>query len=140
MKKKSSRSTYILALALFLSGIGYLAYAGLSDGTMPFVNVSEALNTPQGKLDKAKLFGTVSADGLIFKDNRLGARFQLMDKDNAGLTLWIDYQGALPDTFREGAEVIVEGRMLKPAEFNATSVITKCPSKYEKENRKDSKT
>jgi cytochrome c-type biogenesis protein CcmE len=134
MSKRSGTSTYMVALALFLAGIGYLGFAGLSDGRMPFVNVGEALAAPAGKLDKAKIFGTVAAEGLSFAPDRLGARFRLADKDNVGLTLWVDYQGALPDTFREGAEVVVEGR-LQPAGFNATSLITKCPSKYEKENR-----
>ena len=134
MNKRSGRTTYIFALMLFLAGIGYLAYIGLSDGRMPFVNVGEVLATPADKVDKAKIFGTVAADGLSFSPDRLGARFRLVDKDNADLMLWVDYRGALPDTFREGAEVIVEGR-LQPTGFNATSVITKCPSKYEKENR-----
>jgi cytochrome c-type biogenesis protein CcmE len=134
MSKRPGRSTSVFALALVLAGIGYLAFAGLSDGRMPFVNVGEALAAPEGQLDKAKIFGTVTAEGLSFAPDRLGARFRLTDKDNVGLTLWVDYRGALPDTFREGAEVIVEGR-LQPAGFNATSLITKCPSKYEKENR-----
>ena len=134
MSKRPGRPTYVFALALFLAGIGYLAHVGLSEGSMPFVNVGEVLTAPAGKLDKAKVFGTVAADGLSFAPDRLSARFRLMDKDNASLTLWVYYQGALPDTFREGAEVIVEGR-LQTTGFNATSVITKCPSKYEKENR-----
>jgi len=134
MSKRPGRSTYIFALALFLAGIAYLVHSGLSDGRMPFVNVSEVLAAPTGKLDKAKIFGTVAADGLRVAPDRLGARFRLMDKDDANLTLWVDFHGALPDTFREGAEVIVEGR-LQTTGFNATSVITKCPSKYEKENR-----
>ena len=57
MKKRSGKSTYIVALALFLCGISYLAYAGLSDGRMPFVNVSEALaaiRLPQRKISYLK--------------------------------------------------------------------------------------
>jgi cytochrome c-type biogenesis protein CcmE len=45
----------------------------------------------------------------------------------------VDYAGAVPDTFKPGAEVIVEGGM-KPASgiFKAGTLMTKCPSKYEK--------
>ena len=134
MNKRPGKSTYCIALILFLASIAYLTHFGLCDGSMPFVNVGEVLAAPAGKLDKAKIFGTVATGGVSFAPDRLGARFRLADKDNASLTLWVDYQGALPDTFREGAEVIVEGR-LRTTGFNATSVITKCPSKYEKENR-----
>lgn len=137
MHKKSSKKTYIVALALFAAGLGYLAWSGFAEGRMPFVNVAEALGAPVGERGRAKLFGTVSAQGLAMKSDGLGARFQLMDKDNATLSLWVDYRGALPDTFQEGAEVIVEGRWQEPDVFNATSVITKCPSKYEKSNREN---
>ena len=137
MNKKSSKKTYIIALIFFASGLGYLAWSGFAEGRMPFVNVAEALAVPAGERSRAKLFGTVSGQGLAMKNDGLGARFQLMDKDNTTLTLWVDYQGALPDTFQEGAEVIVEGRWQEPSVFNATSVITKCPSKYEKANREN---
>jgi cytochrome c-type biogenesis protein CcmE len=46
----------------------------------------------------------------------------------------VNYRGALPDTFEKGAEVIVEGRMDGTA-FTAKTLMTKCPSKYEKSNR-----
>jgi len=41
----------------------------------------------------------------------------------------------VPDTFKPGAEVIVEGRMEQGGAFNAKTLMTKCPSKYQKENR-----
>ncbi|MDR3176949.1 MAG: cytochrome c maturation protein CcmE [Desulfovibrio sp.] len=136
MQKKAPFSTYIVALALFLAGIGYLAWSGFTVGRIPFVNVAEVLRAPAGAMDRAKLFGSVSGQGLNIRPDGLGAHFLLVDKDNADLKLWVDYRGALPDTFQEGAEVIVEGS-LRPAAFNAISLITKCPSKYEKANRRD---
>jgi cytochrome c-type biogenesis protein CcmE len=45
----------------------------------------------------------------------------------------VEYRGAVPDTFKPGAEVIVEGRFNKQSGvFSASTLITKCPSKYEK--------
>ena len=38
------------------------------------------------------------------------------------------------NTFEKGAEVIVEGRM-EGKTFMAKTLMTKCPSKYEKSNR-----
>ena len=48
----------------------------------------------------------------------------------------VSYRGAVPDTFKPGAEVIVEGGMAGP-QFAARTLMTKCPSKYQKENRKE---
>jgi cytochrome c-type biogenesis protein CcmE len=37
-----------------------------------------------------------------------------------------------PDMFKDGAEVVVEGRLAAPAgTFHATNVLAKCPSKFE---------
>jgi cytochrome c-type biogenesis protein CcmE len=37
-----------------------------------------------------------------------------------------------PDLFKDGAEVVVEGRLAAPAgTFHATNVLAKCPSKFE---------
>jgi cytochrome c-type biogenesis protein CcmE len=134
MRKRTSLPTYAVALALFLAGVCCLAWSGFDAGRMPFVNVAEALRAPAGSMDRAKLFGSVAGQGLDIRPDGMGAHFQLVDKDNADLKLWVDYRGILPDTFQEGAEVIVEGS-LRPAAFSATSLITKCPSKYEKANR-----
>jgi len=42
----------------------------------------------------------------------------------------------VPDTFKPGAEVIVEGGFDSASGvFGANSLMTKCPSKYEKQNR-----
>jgi cytochrome c-type biogenesis protein CcmE len=65
-----------------------------------------------------------------------GVSFTLLDKDNPGETLRVSYRGAVPDAFKAGAEVIVEGGLDGEAKtFKATTLITKCPSKYQKQNR-----
>jgi cytochrome c-type biogenesis protein CcmE len=111
-------------------------FAGLAENTMPFITVSEALAMPAAELRPARLFGTVKAEGLTRMENRLGVKFQLEDKDNAQKTLWVVFEGAVPDTFKAGAEVIVEGSLHEGENtFKAESLMTKCPSKYEKENR-----
>lgn len=134
--KKKSMSTYVVAAALFISGIGYMAWSGFSDSGVYFLNVSEALAMPAEELKAARLFGTV-ADGEIARpDGGLGARFRLQDADKNSQVLWVDYKGVVPDTFESGAEVIVEGHM-GTGQFEAKSLMTKCPSKYEKQNREE---
>jgi cytochrome c-type biogenesis protein CcmE len=36
-----------------------------------------------------------------------------------------------PDLFKDGAEVVVEGRLAAAGTFHATNVLAKCPSKFE---------
>ena len=46
-------------------------------------------------------------------------------------TLDVDYRGVVPDSFKPGGEVIVEGKYNKDGKFLATAIMPKCASKYE---------
>ncbi len=135
MKKKKSTPMYVVALLLFLSGAGYLVYSGLTENSVYFLNVSEALAVESEKLKAARLFGTVAAEDLHRMEQGPGVVFRLVDKDNTSQALVVRYHGAVPDTFKAGAEVIVEGGLNGEGEFAAKTLMTKCPSKYQKENR-----
>ena len=135
MARKNQKPLYIVALTLFLSGVGYLMYSGIMENSVYFLNVSEALAAPQEKLTAVRLFGTVAERDLVPLDGALGVHFRLEDKQNKAQTIFVRYRGAVPDTFKPGAEVIVEGAMENGGAFNAKTLMTKCPSKYQKENR-----
>ncbi len=134
-KKKKSTHVYIVALLLFLSGAGYLVYSGLSENSIYFLNVSEALAADSSKLQAARLFGTVAEKDLHMAQDGPGVDFLLIDAANSQQSLKIHYTGAVPDTFKAGAEVIVEGGLGADGTFTAKTLMTKCPSKYQKENR-----
>lgn len=135
MARKKNTSMYMAALTLFLGGMGYLLYSGFSENSVYFLNVGEALAAPQEKLKAARLFGTVSEQDMALATQGPGVTFRLMDPEHQGKTMMIAYKGAVPDTFKPGAEVIVEGGMGQNGVFTAKTLMTKCPSKYEKENR-----
>lgn len=133
MAKKSNKSMYLAALLLIVGGLGYLIFSGLSQDSVYFLNVSEALALEDGKFEQARLFGMVDEQDVERLSECPGVRFRLLDKDNAAQGLQVRFEGAVPDTFKPGVEVIVEGRY-KPEErmFSASTLMTKCPSKYEK--------
>lgn len=135
MPRKKNTPLYVVALLLFLGGTGFLVYSGLSENSVYFLNVSEVLASPAEKLHNVRLFGTVAEKDLQMGQAGSGVRFTLLDKDNAGQSLVVNYSGAVPDTFKAGAEVIVEGGLAAEGVFSAKTVMTKCPSKYQKENR-----
>ena len=135
MPHKKQKNLYIAALAFFLSGVGYLMYSGFTENSVYFLNVSEALAAKQEKLAAVRLFGTVAERDLVPLSGARGVHFRLEDKDDKAQTVVVRYRGAVPDTFKPGAEVIVEGAMEDGGAFNAKTLMTKCPSKYQKENR-----
>lgn len=131
--KKNNLTIYLLAFLCFAGAVGGLCYAGFSDNGAYFLNVSEAKAMDTAKLDKARLFGLVSGENMLKEAGALS--FQLLDKDSASLSIPVRYTGLVPDTFKAGAEVIVEGSMDALGQFMAKTLMTKCPSKYQKENR-----
>lgn len=48
-----------------------------------------------------------------------------------GYELNVHYNGLPPDTFKDGADVVVEGKYLPEGYFVAQTLMAKCPSKYE---------
>jgi cytochrome c-type biogenesis protein CcmE len=59
-----------------------------------------------------------------------GVRFTL---EQEGHTLTISYVGKdlLPDTFKDGAQAMAEGHLMRSGEFQSTVIQAKCASKYE---------
>ena len=63
--------------------------------------------------------------------------FQIADKNKR--TLKVTYSGILPDTFRDNADLVIEGRLVRPDLFEAYSVFAKCPTKYMEDKAKTKK-
>lgn len=140
MYKRSSMSkksfpVYTIAFLLFVFGIGYMVYSGVSSDSVYFLNVSEALAQEKTQTPlSARIFGTVANNSIERPQDGLGASFILEDYENKAQTIQVKYKGVVPDTFTNGSEVIIEGSM-QDTVFTAKTLMTKCPSKYQKENR-----
>ncbi len=132
----TNKIVYIAAFLLFAAGMGYLLFTGISQDSVYFLNVAEALAMEPEQRSQARLFGTVGQERIERKSGALGVEFDLQDKENTQEAIRVDYAGAVPDTFKPGVEVIVEGHFTHGGQdFTATQLMTKCPSKYEKKNR-----
>jgi cytochrome c-type biogenesis protein CcmE len=134
--RRYGKRLYTAAFLLLLGGAGCLVAVGAAENGTYFRNVSEALSMPHEPLTSARIFGTVKEESIARLAEESGIRFQLEDVHDAAKTLWIVYRGAVPDAFRAGAEVIVEGGFEATGpDFQARTLMTKCPSKYQKGNR-----
>lgn len=130
--KKKSFIPYICALGLFVSAVGFMVYSGIKEGSVYFLNVSEALASDTQNTS-IRLFGTVGSFEKSPEGNSV--EFVLVDADEHDKVIYVSFQGLIPDTFEDNVEVILEGSMTSATDFHAKTLMTKCPSKYEKENR-----
>ena len=121
------RSPVRLIVALSIAGVlaVFLLYTSIAGGGTPALRPSQLM----GHTGRVSLMGQVvgkpSGDA-----HGAGLRFQLRDvKGNA--TVPVVYKGSVPDLFRTGRDVVVDGHLRNGA-FVAVpdTLVTKCPSKY----------
>jgi cytochrome c-type biogenesis protein CcmE len=56
--------------------------------------------------------------------------FTISDNTDKEVSLPVVYHGTVPDTFKVGRQVVLEGHY-KDDVFTAKSILTKCASRYE---------
>jgi cytochrome c-type biogenesis protein CcmE len=138
MSAKASKGVYIAAFVLLLGGLGYLIASGLSQGATPTLSVAQAKESDAADLQRVRLFGKVLPQDIALRGDNLGVAFVVADEGDPAVSMRVEYRGAVPDTFKEGVEVILKGDWDQGAGvFRASQLVTKCPSKYE-EKRADS--
>ena len=78
---------------------------------------------------KLQLHGYVVDKSILRKPDTLDYRFQIQSN---GKVVNASYSGVVPDTFKDGSEVVLKGK-LGPDGFHVdrNGVMAKCPSKYE---------
>jgi cytochrome c-type biogenesis protein CcmE len=64
-------------------------------------------------------------------DGELLHTFEVRDLADLTVTFPVEYRDALPDTFTDDVEVVLEGRLRQDGVFEATTLLTKCGSRYE---------
>ncbi len=116
--------------------VGVLAAAGIS-----IAAISMAVASQQAYVTFAEAVddgGEVQVKGTWMKED--GSAYNVEQNifaftmvDEAGKSVPVEFHGAKPNNFEMAEEVVVGGRY-EGSKFVATSLLTKCPSKYEAES------
>jgi cytochrome c-type biogenesis protein CcmE len=123
--RKASPARLVLALLVAAVLAVFLLYSSIAGGGNPSLQPSQLV----GRTDEVHLAGVVLGPARG-DPHASGLRFRLRDL-GGGRSVRVVYTGSVPDLFRPGREILVEGRM-RNGVFVAErgSMITKCPSKY----------
>ena len=114
-------------IIVFLA-IGYLVFMGFQDSVTYYYTVSELMEQGSSIYDQnVRVKGQVAPDSVEQEAAGRILRFAIIDGEN---TLSVTYQGVVPDTFKVGAEVVVEGQFNSNGIFQAHTLMPKCPSRY----------
>jgi cytochrome c-type biogenesis protein CcmE len=118
----------LIGCAVIAVAIAQLVATSLNSGTAYYLTVSElqAQGTPAGRI--VRVSGDV-ASGSIARD---GASVRFTIVDPAG-SLPVVYRGVVPDIFGDDRQVVVEGKPDANGTFQASTLLAKCPSRFEEE-------
>jgi cytochrome c-type biogenesis protein CcmE len=122
-----TRSPVRLIVALSVAAVlaVFLLYTSIAGGGTPSLRPSQ-LHGHQGRVSlMGQVIGAPAGDA-----HAAGLRFQLRDVKGT-TTVPVVYKGSVPDLFKTGRDVVVDGR-LHNGVFVAVpdTLVTKCPSKY----------
>ena len=128
MKIRSDWIKYAVLALVLIGAVSYLFISGMRDSMVYYLTLEELSLTPPAPGDGVRLAGWIK-DGSI-TGSALEGEVSFTITDGAR-ELPVRYAGQVPDTFEDGAEVIVEGVFRGLPEFSASTLLAKCPSKYE---------
>ncbi|MDE0352062.1 MAG: cytochrome c maturation protein CcmE [bacterium] len=100
------RHVLIPAGALLAIVVGFLVWGGITDNVVYYLTPSEAVDQRSGQEPgyRFRLGGLVEADWLHGTDD--GVRFMVGD---GAVSIAVEHAGAVPQLFRPGIGVVVEG-------------------------------
>jgi len=127
-ERKNMNRKLLFGGVIIIVVVGYLFWSGMKDTSVYFMTVNEffaQIDQMEGK--GTRVNGDIVDGSINWDAPNLILTFQLTDGKNV---LNVRHNGVAPDTFIEGLSVVVEGKY-ENGTFNATQIMTKCPSKYE---------
>jgi len=127
------RKRVLIAGLILLGAIAFLGYRGFQQSATYYMTVDEFAAKANAYTDKTvRVNGMVAIGSWQSEPKTFKNKFTLTEAEQsqAAVSLPVVYQGTVPDTFKEGADVVVEGKY-NSGTFWASNILTKCPSKYE---------
>ena len=126
---------FMIGLVGVAAVVSYLIWTGVSDTMVYYLTPTELMakvTSDPGFHDLGvKVNGKVVEGSYRSEEEGLLHRFTVHDLENEDVTFEVEYRAGLPDTFVDGAEVVLEGRYRADGMFEAHTVLTKCGSRYE---------
>jgi cytochrome c-type biogenesis protein CcmE len=126
MTRKRRRLVFVLAGLILLAGAAAIVLSVLSDNLVFFYSPTDLVTkqVPEGR--RLRIGGLV-ADGSVHRADGKTVTFDITDKAHQVL---VTYTGALPDLFREGQGVVVEGVRAADGTIVASTVLAKHDERY----------
>src|SRR6476660_6553759 len=126
------RTKFLIGGLLVIGTAGYLAASAIKDTGVYYLTpgeLSAKTKTDPTFYNTGVKVGARVVNGSIVREP--GGREVAFKMTDGAQTYNVVYRGITPDTFTDGVDVVVEGRLGSDNTFRATTLLAKCASRYE---------
>lgn len=120
--------SFVLAGIAILGAVIYLVYANTQTNAVYYLTVPELKHCSTCATQSVRVAGYVQNGSIKKNDQTMDVSFVISDSHQ---TLPVTYNGVVPDIFRPGVQVVVEGHYTGSGPFDAQTLLAKCPSKFQ---------
>jgi cytochrome c-type biogenesis protein CcmE len=119
---------FLFAGIAILAALAYLIYANTQANAQYYMTINELKGCSTCGIESVRVEGVVQAGSIVRDDQQQQVKFVITE---GAQTLPVTYTGVVPDIFRNGAQVVVEGHYSSQSNFlQAQTLLTKCPSRF----------
>lgn len=128
------RTKFAIGGLLVLASASYLMASSIGETGMYYLTPNElaakVAADPSFRETGVKVGGRVVEGSIEREPGGRMVRFVVVDSSGAQ-SYPVVYRGIAPDTFTDGVDVVLEGRLDVEGTFQATTLLAKCASRYE---------
>ncbi len=127
-----ARVKFLVGGVMVLGTAGYLMASSIDETAQYYLTPTELAtkvsNNPRFAKTGVKVGARVVIGTIVRDPSGTSLSFKMTD----GAQVYnVAYKGIAPDTFTDGVDVVVEGRLDANGTFQATTLLAKCASRYE---------
>lgn len=127
-KRKRLRLSFLFAGIAILGAIIYLVVSNTQASAVYYMTVSELESCKTCVTQDVRVAGVVQAGSIVRNDAQQTISFVITEGSQK---MPVTYTGVVPDIFRPGITVVVEGYYTGSGPFKAQTLLAKCPSKFQ---------
>lgn len=127
MKRKHRRLAFVVAGLVLLGAAAALALTAFEDALLFFYTPTQLAERPADPGRRIRLGGLIEEGSVERQADGLTVTFNVTDLSHV---VAVSYTGVLPDLFREGQGVVVEGATGVDGVFLASEVLAKHDENY----------
>jgi len=133
--EEGTMNRFTVGLVSVAAVVSYLIWTGVSETMVYYLTPVELMEKVESDRTfyevGVKVSGQVLPGTYQRVDGELLHTFVVRDLADESVTFPVEFRDALPDTFTDDAEVVLEGSLRGDGVFEAETLLTKCGSRYE---------